>query len=119
MTFLFGWFFALSVPALLAISIAINNPWTMIPVYSLDHYFGKWLLHSLEIDYAYLEPTWVESCTLFIKENTGISGLSLSAFLIGGNVLGISIAIIMYPLIKKFFTLYVSKKLMVNQTPNV
>lgn len=113
MTFAFGWMFALSIPALFAISVLINNPWTMVPVYSIDHIFGKWLFNVFKIDYLSWDPAWVESCNLFLKEHTGITGLSLSAFLVGGNVLAIGVSIIVYPLCKRIFALYISQKLVV------
>ena len=113
MTILFGWMFALSIPAIFAVSVLINNPWTMVPVYSLDHLFGAWLFNLLRIDYTQLDPAWVESCNLFLKQHTGITGLSLSAFLVGGNLLAIGISVMLYPLMKRIFTMYVSQKALV------
>lgn len=110
MTFLFGWMFALSIPAVFAVSVFVNNPWTMVPVYSLDHLFGTWLLTLLEIDYLYWDPAWIEPCNLFLQRHTGINGLSLSAFLFGGNVLAITLSVILYPLMKRMFTRYLSNK---------
>jgi uncharacterized protein len=110
MIFLFGWMFTLSIPLLFAVSVLIHNPWTMMPVYALDHFFGKWLLTVLKIDYLRWDPTWVEACNLFLKEHTGITGLSLSAFLVGGNLLGIGISVMLYPVMKRVFARYMSQK---------
>lgn len=110
MTIAFGWMFALSIPALFAVSVLVNNPWTMVPVYSIDHLFGTWFFNFLRIDYTQLDPSWVESCNLFLKQHTGITGLSLSAFLVGGNLLAIGISVMLYPLMKRFFTIYISQK---------
>ncbi|HSC24607.1 MAG TPA: DUF2062 domain-containing protein [Candidatus Babeliales bacterium] len=112
MTLLFGWIFALNIPTIFAISVLINNPWTMVPVYSIDHFFGRWLFSTLNIDYVNLDPTWIESCNLFLKEHTGVTGLSLSAFLIGGNVLALAVSCILYPCMKRMFTIYLSQKLL-------
>lgn len=109
MTFLFGWMFAVNIAVLLTISVLINNPWTMISVYSLDHIFGKWLFKLLSIDSMQLDPLWIESCNLFLKQHTGISGVSLAAFLLGGNLLGMAISVMLYPLIKRVFINYLSK----------
>jgi len=109
-TFLCGWLFALDIVALLAISFFIHNPWTIVPIYTLDHFVGHWLFGLLNIDAMQLDPSWVESCSLFIKEHTGISGLSLSAFLVGGNLIGISISLMLYPFAKRMFSTYLSKK---------
>jgi uncharacterized protein (DUF2062 family) len=110
MTILFGWMFALSIPALFAVSVLINNPWTMILVYSIDHVFGAWFLNFLCIDCTQLDPIWVEYCNGFLQRHTGITGLSLSAFLVGGNILAVGISIMLYPLMKRIFTIYLSQK---------
>jgi uncharacterized protein (DUF2062 family) len=115
MTFVFAWLFSLNLATLFAISVLINNPWTMIPVYSIDHLFGTWLFNYLNIDYVQLEPVWLESCKLFLKEHTGITGLSLSAFLVGGNLLAVGISIIVYPFVKRMFTYYFSHKMLTAQ----
>lgn len=106
MTFFFAWFFSINIAALFAVSVLVNNPWTMVPVYSFDHFFGTWLFRLLHIDYLHLDPVWVESCNVFLKNHTGISGLSLVAFLVGGNVLAFGISFIVYPLAKRVFTRY-------------
>ena len=109
-TFLCGWLFALDLAALFAISFFVHNPWTIIPIYTLDHFVGQWFFGLFNINGMQLDPSWVEACSTFLKDHTGISGLSLSAFLVGGNLIGISISIILYPFIKKIFTTYLSKK---------
>lgn len=112
MTFLFAWLFSLNVAALFAVSVFINNPWTMVPVYSLDHLFGTWFFRFLHIDYVQCDPVWLESCNIFLKNHTGISGLSLTAFLVGGNILAIVVSIIVYPVAKRLFTHYYSDTLL-------
>lgn len=109
MTIVLGWMFALSIPAVFAVSILVNNPWTMVPVYSIDYLFGVWLFNFLRIDYTQLDPAWVESCNLFLKQYIGISGLSLWAFLVGGNVLAIVVSVMMYPFMKQIFIMYTAK----------
>jgi uncharacterized protein len=109
MIFVFGWMFALSIPILFSVSLLIHNPWTMMPVYALDHLFGKWLFTMLEIDSLQLDPAWVKTGNEFLKLHTGISGLSLSAFLIGGNLLGIGISVMLYPLMKRAFARYLQQ----------
>ena len=115
MTFVLGWLFMLNIPALFAVSVMIHNPWTMMPVYAFDHIFGKWLLNALHIDYMQLDPVWVESFNLFLKEHTGIAGLSLSAFLIGGTVLAVGASLIVYPLTKRMFESYAQKPVTAQQ----
>jgi uncharacterized protein (DUF2062 family) len=110
MTFLFSWLLRLSVPAVFAVSFSINNPWTMIPIYSFNHLFGKWLFGWLSIDQTRLEPSWLEPCYLFIKQHTGMSGLSVSAMLVGGHVLALSAALVAYIPMKKIFQRITIKK---------
>lgn len=104
MVFLLGWLFALPIPLLFAVSTMIHNPWTMMPVYAIDHIFGKWLCNMLHIDYLQWDPAWVESCNIFLKEHTGIAGLSFFAFFVGGNLLAFSMSILLYPIMKWCFT---------------
>jgi len=80
-----------------------------MPVYALDHLFGKWLFTCLDIDYLQWDPIWVESCNAFLKEHTGIAGLSLSAFFIGGNLLAIGTSVMLYPIMKRVFARYLLK----------
>jgi len=115
MTFFLGWFFALNIAALFSVSFLIHNPWTTLPIYALDHAFGKWFLHLLGIDYVSFDPTWMESCNNFLMHHTGISGLSLSAFLVGGNLLAVGISVMLYPVAKRVLEGYISKKLLIVQ----
>lgn len=103
MTFLFGWLLRLSIPAVFMVSMFINNPWTMVFIYSFNHLFGKWLFGLFNIDHTSWEPAWLESCYLFIKQHTGISGLSVSALLVGGHILALCVSLIVYMPMKKIF----------------
>ena len=103
MIFLFSWLLRLSIPAVFMVSMFINNPWTMIFIYSFDHVVGKWLFGLCNINPAHWEPAWLESCYLFIKQHTGISGLSVSALLVGGHLLALSVSLIVYLPMKKIF----------------
>jgi len=110
MTFILSWLMRLSVPAVFAVSFSINNPWTMVPIYSFNHLFGKWLFEWLNVDHTRVEPAWLESCYLFIKQHTGISGLSVSALLVGGHVLALGASLVVYMPMKKIFQRMSSKK---------
>jgi|GEM_PF-2951604 len=110
LTLFCGWFFALDFAILFTASFLIHNPWTMIPLCVLNHIIGQQLFGFFDIDGVQWDPSWAESVSLFIQYYTGISGLSLSAFLVGGNLLGISISVMLYPFIKRMIFLYKSKK---------
>ncbi len=103
MTLLFGWLLRLSIPAVFMVSMFINNPWTMVFIYSFNHWFGKRLFDACNINPAHWEPAWLESCYLFIKQHTGISGLSVSALLVGGHILALSVSLMVYLPMKKIF----------------
>lgn len=81
----------------------------MVPVYGSGHVVGDGIFYLLGIDGMRLNPTWVNSVNNYIYHYTGLSGISLWAFLIGGNLLGIAASIMLYPLMKRFFTEQVRK----------
>jgi len=110
MTLLFGWLFALNTAVIFTISILINNPWTMAPVYGFDHLFGVWVFGLFNIDSMVWNPSWLTSCNAYLQQHIGISGISLSAFMVGGNLLGIIISVMLYPFIKRIFNAYLSKQ---------
>lgn len=100
MVFLFAWLFALNAAVLLAISMLINNPWTMVPIYAADHVVGDRIFSLFGIDGMNLNPDWVCSVNAWISHYTGLEGISLWAFLVGGNLLSIVLAITIYPIIR-------------------
>ncbi len=80
---------------LLFVITSINNPWTMIPLYTLDYIFGHWLVHSL----LGLQPSF----TISLFNIFGGGNICLWSFLVGGNILGLSAAIIAYPIVNSLF----------------
>lgn len=80
---------------LLFIVTSINNPWTMIPFFSLDYVFGYWLVHS----FLGFNPTW----TICLADIFGGGTICLWSFFIGGNILGIAAALLTYPIVSSFF----------------
>jgi len=104
MVFALSWVFGLNVAVVLASSYLINNPWTMIPVYMADYIFGNWLCCTLlgtnMIDF---NPVWMNSLAQWLCIKTGIAHVSLASFLIGGNLLGIGLAVLLYPIMRYTF----------------
>ena len=96
MVVLFSWIFALNASLLLAISMCVNNPWTMIPIYATDHLVGDKIFHLLGINGMELNPSWIASCNAWIAKNTGMNGINLWAFLVGGNIVSILLALLIY-----------------------
>ncbi|MFA6263513.1 MAG: DUF2062 domain-containing protein [Candidatus Babeliales bacterium] len=90
-----NYFFNLHFPTLL-IATSINNPWTMIPFYLFDYNFGYWFVHSL--------MGWQPSLVFSLTKIFGSTKICIWSFLIGGNVAGIAVALVSYPLLLWFFT---------------
>lgn len=109
MVFLFTWIFGLNLGVTLASSCFINNPWTMIPVYSAGYGFGYWMMHNLfNINTIFLEPAWMMSVNNFFEHTIGFAKPCLWSFLVGGNILGIALGLFLYPLMKRIFAHYVA-----------
>jgi len=89
-----SYFFRLNLPVLFVVS-SINNPWTMFPLYSCDYAFGYWLVHSI----FGIEPSW----QLSLAKLFGSGKICLWSFLIGGNILAVSLSALSYPFVRKFF----------------
>ncbi len=99
MVFFFSWLFALNFVVLLGVSMLVNNPFTMIPIYGSGYVFGDWLLAYMPEQFFSLFD-YFSIARDFFKKTMGISPSSIGAFLVGGNLLGILIAVILYPLIR-------------------
>ena len=101
MVFFLSWLFALNCAVMMGVSMLVNNPWTMMPVYGAGYAFGDWLLKLFGVDHTY-NPAWVTSCNLWLNTHIGLPGISFWAFLIGGNIVGICLALVGYPFIKRY-----------------
>lgn len=109
MVFLLSWLFRLNWGVTLASSCFINNPWTLIPVYGLDYWVGYNLVYKvLQLDLSWINPWWMHSIQFFCEKNLGIAKPCIWSFLIGGNLLGIGLALLLYPLMKRIFMYYVA-----------
>ena len=65
-------------------------------MYSLDYAFGYWIVHSL-LD-------WHPAFTISLEKLFGIGDICIVSFLVGGNVLGIITALVLWPVMNKFFS---------------
>lgn len=96
--------FSLNSVAVFTASLLINNPWTMIPVYSVGYIFGNWLCDSVcDANTVNINPWWMnwfnEKLTCYI----GLPAVSLWSFFVGGNILGILVALLLYPIMRYIF----------------
>ena len=99
MVFLCSWLFGLNIAVLLTVSMMINNPWTMVPVYGAGYWFGDWFLAGIGINHHAYNPQWVITCNTWLQQYIQCEGFSFWAFMLGGNVLGIALALLCYPLL--------------------
>ncbi len=109
MAFLFSWLLGINCAVVLTVSMVINNPWTMVPVYGAGYFFGDWLLAFNTINHHAYNPTWIAAVTSWLKYYVPVDGFSFWAFMLGGNVLGVMLALLCYPFIKKLIYMAANK----------
>ena len=99
-----GWVLRLNIPLILTIGYGINNPLTMVPIMMSGYWAGHWFLHSwLEIQIATTNPWWIDQLNHILHTHVGIEQISFWALMVGTNLLGILLALICYPLMKRVF----------------
>ncbi len=87
---------------ILFIATSVNNPWTMVPLYTLDYAFGYWLVHHV--------LGWTPLLTISLEKIFGSGSVCVWSFLIGGNILGLLAAGISYPIFRVIFGRIVGTK---------
>lgn len=103
MVFLFTWLFRLNLPAVWA-GAFVNNPWTMVPCYAAGYMVGEFSLGTVcGIDTAAINPSWMGGLNESLTYYTGMKAVSLWSFLLGGNLLGIVLGVMLYPVFKRIF----------------
>ncbi len=99
-----GWLFNLNIPVLITVSYTVNNPWTMVPLMAAGYWVGYKILHGwIGLSVAAINPHIMAWANLYIQKYIGIKDVSFWAFLIGGNVLGVAVAVGMYPFLRLLF----------------
>lgn len=98
-----AWLFSFNVIITLSVSCLINNPWTMVPVYGCDYLFGKWFCYVCNIDFMRNVPTFFNFVCEPISYYVGLPTYSLWTFFLGGNVLSLLLALLMYHPVKWAF----------------
>jgi len=100
LVFLLGWLFSLSIPIVLAVSILLHNPWTMFFCYAAGYITGEFFCLIFNVETNFLEKQ-LQIISTYIPFFDATPS-TLLKILIGGNVFGVLIALIVYPLIKYY-----------------
>ena len=103
-----AYLFKLHLPTVIMIG-SLNNPWTMIPFYSFDYAVGYWIMHSL----LGFSPTTTVNLSQWALHIPGIGhalsnivgsgSLCLWSFFVGGNLVGITAALVCSLCVRRFF----------------
>ena len=96
LVFLCSWLFNLNYAIVFMVSNVINNPWTLIPIYWADYIVGKKLCMLLGIEQLLINPVWLQKLVGYMPQTVASCMISLWAFLLGGNVVGVSAALLCY-----------------------
>jgi hypothetical protein len=98
---LIAWMARLNFAMIYASSHLFNNPITVGPLYIADYYVGKKICFFL-FGFIPANPFWMQWVNTKISYFIG-SGISLWAFIIGGNILGLLVSVALYPFMLWFF----------------
>jgi uncharacterized protein (DUF2062 family) len=104
MTIFAAWYFHLNFAVIYSAAHIFNNPWTMVPLYMSDYIVGLKIFALLGLDpHAWANPCWANWLNGKLTYYIGLPKLSLWAFVIGGNVLGLAVSLALYPFIIRIF----------------
>ncbi len=103
MIFLLSWLLGLNFMITFTVTYALNNPWTMIFVYAADYVVGDFLLNLAGFCPMMLNPHWIECINVPLRHHTGLDGIAFWSFMIGGNLLGLLLGVMLYPVVKSIY----------------
>jgi len=107
MIFVFAWLFSLNFPAVFAAAYLVNNPWTLVPIYTADYFVGEFLLRTVcGLNTLQLNPSWMSFINKPIVQYTGINGISFWSFMLGGQFAWSACRCYAIPSIKAYFCHY-------------
>lgn len=114
LTIVLAWAFRINIAVVYAAAHVVNNPFTMIPIYLAGYATGIFITNGIfGVDLLAYNPSWMEWLNLKLS-CLGIPNLSLWAFLIGGHVLGLVLALIAYYPLLHFF-----RRIITRHSPSV
>lgn len=106
-----GYIFKTSIPLVVMLGYIINNPFTVIPIVMSGYFFGYWVLSFVFKGWLLdANPAWMEVVSLYLQKTLSLPHLSLWAFMIGANLLGVFLAGVSYVVLRIFFERYTRHK---------
>ena len=97
-----AWFCHLNFAMMYFSSHLVNNPLTIAPLYWFNHIIGKKFCLMI-FGFVPTNPSWINWLNAKIACLTGLPGVSLWAFVIGGNIAGLVVSVALYPFMIWFF----------------
>lgn len=91
-----SWFFSLNTAIVLSVSMLINNPWTMVPVYYIDYQVGVALLSLFSPEqqvFIRSNPQVLQAVLTYVKQYLPFADFSLFVFLLGGLFVSLFVTI--------------------------
>jgi uncharacterized protein (DUF2062 family) len=109
MIFLFSWL--LNLDPITTFTVAhINNPITTVPFLSASYLFGGWIIDFFGITTKFTNPSYIDYINSKLTLYLGVPKICFWTFFIGSNLLGILLAILLYPILKKVFRNLINKQ---------
>jgi uncharacterized protein (DUF2062 family) len=106
--FMVSWLLSLNVAILLGLSLCINNPWTMVPIYYFDYKVGH-LLYDYFVGYSPKNPFWLESVVIYLQRYVHVPAFSFWAFIVGGTVTATIAAVFTWGIMRQYVLMYQTK----------
>lgn len=95
----------------------VNNPFTLVPIYVLDYVVGSWLLvNVMGLPVEQYNPVWIDRFSQYLnkfidtQKYLGTTTLCFWCLLVGGFVVALAAAILVYPFVYKFFKYIIAKR---------
>lgn len=107
LVFLCSWLFSLNISIVLGLSILINNPWTMLPIYYFDYWVGIYLYMQI-IGELPENPFFLQNILVYMQKTLLIPAFSFWAFMVGGIAVATVAAFITYGFFIGYYFLRVS-----------
>lgn len=110
------WILKLNITVTMTTLYLISNPLTFVPIVLTGYWVGQWfLIKLLKIDAIAYNPTWLSSLLNFLaryvidlQKYLGFT-ICFWCFFIGAHIVGILIAILLYPIMKHVFSKLLDK----------